>query len=248
VSISFGAFGVVMAEGPYVLVAVLGTNADGLFCVKSKMAEPPVMVYDPIEEDTEVVRVVVFAEYVDEAFDELVHKVLPVSFNTLKLLVLGGEEATPDQSFCQEFLDRHSVTALSTVNLGQKQARLQDAFAVEYGQPQQGGPKRRTRVRSESQSQTVSQGHKRERKDESESQSDSRPRTMSTSRGGHGTQVVYLCVQCIFHVWAIAVGSWSKQKVSCMAIAVWLMEQTEGLLYGYSCLAHGANRRSLVWL
>ncbi len=237
-----------MAEGPYVLVAVLGTNADGLFCVKSKMAEPPVMVYDPIEEDTEVVRVVVFAEYVDEAFDELVHKVLPVSFNTLKLLVLGGEEATPDQSFCQEFLDRHSVTALSTVNLGQKQARLQDAFAVEYGQPQQGGPKRRTRVRSESQSQTVSQGHKRERKDESESQSDSRPRTMSTSRGGHGTQVVYLCVQCIFHVWAIAVGSWSKQKVSCMAIAVWLMEQTEGLLYGYSCLAHGANRRSLVWL
>ena len=103
-----------LVAGPYVLVAVQGTNADGLFCVKSKMAEPPVMVYDPIEEDTEVVRVVVFAEYVDYTFDDIVHKVLPVSFNTVKLFVLDGEEATPDQSFCQEFLDRHSVTVLSS--------------------------------------------------------------------------------------------------------------------------------------
>ena len=44
----------------------------------------------------------------------------------------------------------------------------------------------------------------------------------------------------------MAIAVWSKQKVSCMAIAVWLMEQTEGLLHGYSCLAHGANRRSLA--
>jgi hypothetical protein len=134
VSISFGAFGVVMAEGPYVLVKVQGTNADGLFCVKSRMAEPPVMVFDQIEDDTEVVRVVVYAEYVDETFDDLVHKVLPVSFNTVKLFVLAGGEATPDQCFCQEFTDRHGVTALGTVNLGQRQARLQDAFAVQYGQ------------------------------------------------------------------------------------------------------------------
>ena len=64
------------------------------------------------------------------------------------------------------------------------------------GQPQQAGPKRRTRVGSESLSQSVTQGHKRERKDESESQSDSKSRIMSMSRGGHGTQVIYLCSQC----------------------------------------------------
>ncbi|DBA87518.1 TPA: hypothetical protein ACH3X1_004547 [Trebouxia sp. C0004] len=96
-----------MEEGPYVFVAVQGTNADGLFCAKSKMAEPPGMIHDPIEDDTEVVRDVVYADYVDESFDEVVHKVLPISFNTVRLFVLGGEEAKPDQSFCKEFLDRH---------------------------------------------------------------------------------------------------------------------------------------------
>ena len=191
-STSFGAVGVVMAEGPYVLVEVQGTNADGLCCVKSKMAKPPVMAYDPIEDDTEVVRVVVFAQYVD---DGLVHQVLPLSFNTARLFVLGGEQTTPDQNFCKEFLGRHSDAALPTVHLGQPQARLQDAFAVERGQPQQEGPKRRTRVQSESIAETLSQGHKRERNEESESQSSNRSRSMSVSRGTYGTQVIYLDLQ-----------------------------------------------------
>ena len=195
-SISFGAVGVVMVEGPYVFVAVQGTNADGLFCVKSNMPQPPVMVYDQIQDDTEVVRVVVFAQYVDDAFDEVVHKTLPVSFNTTRLYVVGGEEATPDQSFCKEFLDRHGVTTISKVDLGQRQARLKNAFAVQYGQFQQAGPKRRTRVGSESVSQTVTQGHKRERREESESQSNSKSRSMSVSRG-YATQVIYLC--CSVH-------------------------------------------------
>ena len=107
-----------MAEGPYVLVAVQGTNADGLFCVKSKLPEPPAMVYDPIEDDTEVVRVVIFADYVDESFDEVTYKALPVSFNTVKLFVLGGEQAKPDQSFCKEFIDRHGVDSNRLSELG----------------------------------------------------------------------------------------------------------------------------------
>ena len=49
-----------MAESAYVFVAVQGTNADGLFCVKSKVAEFPVI---PVVIDhTKVVRVVCFAE------------------------------------------------------------------------------------------------------------------------------------------------------------------------------------------
>ena len=131
-----------MAIGPYVLVSVQGTNADGLFCVKSTMAEPPVMVYDKVEEGAEVVRVVVAAEYVDDAFEELVHKVLPVTFNTVRLFVLEGVHATPDQSFCKDFLDRHGVSAVTTVDLGQQRARLKDAFAGQYSQTQHAGPKR----------------------------------------------------------------------------------------------------------
>ena len=199
-SISFGAVGVVMAEGPYVLVAVQGTNADGLFCVKSKLPEPPAMLYDPIEDDTEVVRVVVFADYVDESFDEVTYKALPVSFNTVKLFVLGGEQAKPDQSFCKEFIDRHGVDSIASVNLGQRQARLQDAFAVKHS-AQLAEPKRRTRVRGESQSQSLSVSHKRDRGNDSEGQSAdfSRHRSMSTTGGGYGTQVISACgTECMF--------------------------------------------------
>lgn len=81
----FGAVRVSMGEGPYVLVRVQGTDADGLYCVRSKYPELPAMVYDPIEDDGEVVRVVVSANYLDEAFDEVVNKSLPVGFNTTKL-------------------------------------------------------------------------------------------------------------------------------------------------------------------
>ncbi len=138
VSISFGAVGVVMEEGPFVLVKVQGTNADGLFCVKSKLAEPPVTVHDAVEDDTEVVRVVVDTDYVNESCEEIVHMVLPVSFNTVKPFVLSGEQTQPDQSFCKEFLGRHGSASISLVNLGQRQARLQDAFAVRHSAQLQG--------------------------------------------------------------------------------------------------------------
>lgn len=110
-----------------------------------------------------------------------------------------GNKARP--KLLKEFLDRHGLTAVSTVDLRQRQARLKDAFSVQYGQPQQAGPRRRTRVGSESvsQSPTVTQGHKRQRKGDSESQSNSKSRMVSVSRGGHGTQVIYLGLQYVYH-------------------------------------------------
>ena len=144
------------------------------------------MVHDPVEDDAEVVRVVVYTNYVDDSFEELVHKVLPVSFGTVKLFVFGGEQAQPDQSFCKEFVDRHGGASISSVNLGQRQARLQDAFAVKHSvQLQQTGPQRRTRVGGQSQAQSVTLTHKRNRDNDSEGQSafSNRTRGMSTSRG-----------------------------------------------------------------
>ncbi|DBA87045.1 TPA: hypothetical protein ACH3X2_005287 [Trebouxia sp. C0005] len=100
------------------------------------------MVYDPIEDDSEVVRVFVDVSYVDEGFEEVVVRSLPVSFNITKLYVLGGETAKPDQAFCKAFLDRHGVRGVTAVNLGQRQARLEaEAEALQYGEPnQQPGP------------------------------------------------------------------------------------------------------------
>ena len=47
------------------------------------------------------------AEWLLEDFPEVTlgsHLIqLPVSFNTVELFVLGGEQAKPDQSFCKEF-------------------------------------------------------------------------------------------------------------------------------------------------
>ncbi len=186
-----------MAEGPYVLVHVQGTNADGLFCVKSKNPAPPVMAYIGIEDDMEVVRVVVFADYVDETFEDIVHKTLPVSFNTTKLYVLGGEQARPDQRFCKECLDRNGgVEGVSVVHLGQRQARFQDAEAVQYGeQRQQSGPRRRIRV-----GQSQPQSHKRDRDNELEAHSvglSSRTRSSSLNRGPYGTKVIHTGTYCL---------------------------------------------------
>ena len=189
-SISFGAVGVVMAEGPYVVVAVQGTNADGLYCVKSKLAAPPTMVYD---DDTEVVRVVVYVDYVDGSFDAVIHKVLPVSFNTVKLFVLGGEQTQPDQSFCEGFLDTHGVASTASVNLGQRQARLQGAFAVKHSaQLQLAEPKHQTRVGGQSQPLSVSQTHKRHRgKGQSVVGTNGQPSSRSMSRRKPVTQVIH---------------------------------------------------------
>ncbi|DBA67505.1 TPA: hypothetical protein ACH3X2_001785 [Trebouxia sp. C0005] len=176
-----------MGDSPYVLVNVQGTDADGLYCVKSKYPELPTMVYDPIEDDSEVVRVVVDVSYVDEGFEEVVVRSLPVSFNTTKLYVLGGETAKPDQAFCKAFLDRHGVRGVAAVNLGQSQARLQEAEALQYGEPnQQPGPRRRIRV-----GQSQAQSHKRARDSHSEVQSEglsTRTRSRSLSRTPHNVE------------------------------------------------------------
>ena len=136
-----------MGDCPYVLLNVQGTDADGLYCVRSKYPGTPTMLYDPIEDDTEVVRVVVNATYEDEAFEDGVTKSLPVSFSTARLYVLGGGTAKPDQAFCKEFLDRHGGQGITALDLGQRQARLQEAEALQYGgQNRQPGPRRRIRA------------------------------------------------------------------------------------------------------
>ncbi|KAL0040285.1 hypothetical protein WJX77_002269 [Trebouxia sp. C0004] len=148
------------------------------------------MVYD---DESEVVRVVVYVDYVNESFDAVIHKVLPVSFNTVKLFVLGGEQAQPDQSFCKDFLDTHGVASIASVNLGQRQARLQDAFAVKHSeQLQLAEPKHQTRVGGQLQPLSVSQTHKRYRGNEFKGQSvtgtNGQPSSRSMSKWKHVTQ------------------------------------------------------------
>ena len=212
-----------MAGGPYVLVNVQGTNADGLFCVRSKEPEPLTMVYDPIADDHEVVRVVVSVDYVDEMAEGLAHVALPISFNTTRLYVLGGGPGKPDQNFCQNFLDEHGVKGIPAVNLGQRQARLQEAEVVQYGE--QPGPRRRSRVE---QSESIS--HRRDRDSQAEGHSEglsTRSRNRSLTRGPYHREVIYAvtCMATLLHDWHVAYV---------VQVCCWLKKN--------SCCPYGANR------
>ena len=151
-----------MARGPYVLVNVRGTIADGLFCVRSKEPEPLCMIYNPIENDHEG-RQSSRRRGLCGRIRRNAHVSLPVAFDTTRLYVLGEGTYKPDQNFCKHFLDRHGVTGIPAVNLGQRQARLQEV--VQYGE--QPGPRRRLRV-----GQSKALSHSREGDNQSEIRSE----------------------------------------------------------------------------
>ena len=129
-------------KGLYVLVIVEGSNADGLYVVRSKHADPITVKYSEVQ-DVEIVRAVVFLEYVDKRAEheqeELRVQSLPYSFLTQRLYVLGGPEK-PDARFVDNVLQRNGQRGISKISLDQLGAKVKYAERLDYDLPASTNP------------------------------------------------------------------------------------------------------------